>query len=648
MPSLSLSQQIRISIIALVTVLVAVQSVATLRVTAEANFQDALEGAQSVASQVMTLLVDRLNLEAARANPPPTTLEESTKIWTTFLENDPAVTALLEKLMTSSKVAMEIEVYDGMGRILASSIATRPRVTFRSLPDFSEWQLRALWDKLFEILTMQEEYGTEVPLGLPGQDRPVFTIRVITSSVLMRNALMPQVRNLVLIAGLSLLAAILMAVVVSNSVLKVLDRLGRRIDLITSGKFAPEEGAPARESREVAAVSSKLNLLSEQFRDAKADAMQLRGNIDQLFRNLETAVMLFDPDHRLVLVGRQSEHFLALRREEMMGLPMQGLFPESTAIGAAIAKAVSDKEPFHDRPMVLERSDRQAMRILVSVELLENYPGLQRPGTLVTLRDVESRRQLQSQLDVSSRLTAINRLTGGVAHEIKNPLNAIALHLEVLRAKLSEPSEVAPEMEVIEREITRLDRVVKTFLDFTRPVRLALKRVDLVALVGEVTTLVAPEAKRGQVEVAYRPLPGPAPIRADRDLLSQAILNVVVNGIESMPAGGTLSVAVEPRDGEVTVTVTDHGSGIPEKIRDKVFNLYFTTKESGSGIGLAMTFRVVHLHDASIDFRSEVGKGTTFELRFPAADGMADLQDSPEEAAAAAQTSPAAQPMRKT
>ena len=159
-------------------------------------------------------------------------------------------------------------------------------------------------------------------------------------------------------------------------------------------------------------------------------------------------------------------------------------------------------------------------------------------GTLVTLRDVESRRQLEQQLDFSSRLAAISRLTGGVAHEIKNPLNAMALHLEVLRGKLDGEQ---PEIEVIGREIKRLDTVVKTFLNFNRPVDLNYKPIDFNDLVKEVLALVSVDANAKNVALKTVLQAEQLWISGDADLLKQAILNVINNGMEAMTDGGTLT-----------------------------------------------------------------------------------------------------------
>ena len=227
--------------------------------------------------------------------------------------------------------------------------------------------------------------------------------------------------------------------------------------------------------------------------------------------------------------------------------------------------------------------------------------------------------RMASQLDVASRLAAISRLTGGVAHEMKNPLNAIALRLDFLRAKLGAPEEeLNKDIDVLAKEIARLDRVVKTFLDFSRPVEVHFTDVDLSALTREVADLMTPPARVAHIAVELELPPGPVFLRGDADLLKQAILNLVNNAIEAMRQGGRLRLATAASNGSVSLEVADSGPGIPAAQRDRVFQLYFTTKSTGSGIGLALTYRAVQLHNGTIAFDSEEGKGTTFRLQFPA------------------------------
>jgi hypothetical protein len=258
--------------------------------------------------------------------------------------------------------------------------------------------------------------------------------------------------------------------------------------------------------------------------------------------------------------------------------------------------------------------------VLLSVDTLETLPGSSGKGSglLVRLRDPEAERKIGRELQTADRLAAISRVSGGVAHEVKNPLNAILLHVEVAKAKLSRgDTDVQPQMDIISREILRLDRVVKTFLDFTKPVELNLTTTPLHELVGEIVELARPQADAAKIRVNIIQEAEGVSVRVDRDLMKQAVLNVVVNAIEAMPEGGELRFEALAGEDTAEIRVSDTGGGIPPELRDKIFRLYFTTRKEGSGIGLAMTFRIVQLHDGTIDFTSEAGKGTTFVIRLP-------------------------------
>jgi len=172
---------------------------------------------------------------------------------------------------------------------------------------------------------------------------------------------------------------------------------------------------------------------------------------------------------------------------------------------------------------------------------------------------------------------------------------------------------------VLDAEIDRLDAVVKRFLDFSRPMDVRLEPTQLAGLLQEVLEVAAPQLERSKVQVAQL-LPIDVPeVIGDRALLKQAILNLVLNAVDAMPNGGQLQLTLSRRGEMAEITVGDTGKGIPAEHRQKVFQLFFTTRPGGSGIGLASTFRIVQLHNGSIDFTSEVGRGTTFRIELPLA-----------------------------
>lgn len=611
---MSLKARIIVLIVALVTVVVTSLSALHLSSLLDVWSSDALANSVRAAQQVQAFLSDRINTVEL---PAAASLDEIKRIWSHTVADQPDISVMLEKTMAYSRMIVEIEVAGEDGRILASSNPRRIQTPIHHLPAFEQWHDKGVLQRLWEIASRQEDYEVTVPLGTPGQPNPIFTIQVVVSSVILRNDLLPRLQNLAWVSGGSLALAILLAVLAAKLALRPLKRISQTIDHITEGQFTPAEKVGTG-TREFAVVQTKLNVLGQQYRGAQAGASQLRSNVERLLEGLEEGVLLFDKDQKLLLASLPVERFLGLPRNLLLGLALEEIFPVETPLGAVIRHALDAKRSTKNRLATTESRNGQPPQVLVSVELLGDTAAERLSGTLVTLRDAETRRQLASQLDVSSRLSAISRLTGGVAHEIKNPLNAIALRLELVRNKLANQNpDMDNEISIISGEITRLDRVVKTFLDFTRPVDLAMRSVDLSALVREVTSLMAPQARLQNVTIDVAVPAAPAIIRGDPDLLKQAILNVVMNGMEAMKQGGSLEVHLSREDSQCIVRISDQGPGIPPELQAKVFQLYFSTKEKGSGIGLAMTFRAVQLHNGTIDFTSEVGQGTTFRLIFP-------------------------------
>jgi signal transduction histidine kinase len=237
------------------------------------------------------------------------------------------------------------------------------------------------------------------------------------------------------------------------------------------------------------------------------------------------------------------------------------------------------------------------------------------------LRNLEPVRAVQSLVTYSQKLAALGRLTSGVAHEVKNPLNAMRIHLELLKARLgdSQPA-VRENLEVIAQEIVRLDHVVQGFLKFARPEEVRLAPVDVKALLSEVGRLMTPEAARAGARIADDVVPDLPPVAGDAELLRQALTNLVTNAVQAMPKGGTVTLGARlGADGSIEVRVADEGVGIPAQDLEKVFRLYYTTKAQGSGIGLSMVYRIVQLHDGRIDVESEVDRGTVMVVTLPVA-----------------------------
>ncbi|MEZ5286254.1 MAG: ATP-binding protein [Vicinamibacterales bacterium] len=239
------------------------------------------------------------------------------------------------------------------------------------------------------------------------------------------------------------------------------------------------------------------------------------------------------------------------------------------------------------------------------------------------LKDAVGDARTRAQVaDLTRRVASLGRLTAGVAHEVKNPLNAMTIHLELLKQKLASPDPMGASRhaEVIGTEIRRLDDVVQGFLKFVRPEDVTLAPVKVKSLIGAVLEAVAPEAERAHVTSEHACQDAALAIEGDESLLRQAFLNLAQNAIQAMPRGGRLRVACSvARDGRVEIRVQDTGDGIAPEHLARIFDLYFTTKKRGSGIGLSLVFRTIQLHNGDIDVESTLGTGTTFVIKLPQA-----------------------------
>ena len=612
---LSLKARLHIATIVLVLTLVFILAGLNLHRSLQQTFREVQERAQTNTTMMRDFLVQRIDDRVMKWRPaPPRGLEETKAVWREILREDILIPELLQKALASSALVADILITDQDGKVLTAPNPAHSGGIAPNLPDYTEWQKRPIVERFWEIFTKNQDYALRIPLAAQGDDQELFTIRIITSNALMRDAMLPEVTGIGYVSLMAMALSVLYAIVFSNLTLRPLARIGQTIDQIAAGQFWADPLRPGQESQEFADLQSKLGVLGQQVRGARQDADQLRGKIDQLLQRMEEVVLAFDEGERLILAGRPAERLFQMDRAEMMGMELQTLLPDSTPVGAAIRTAVQFRKPLTDLLVRQRVRSGEEENFLLSVDWNEGQ-------MLVTLRDAESRKALASHLDLSSRLASISRLTGGVAHEIKNPLNAIAINLEVLRGRLGglDGAEMTAEVDVIAREIARLDRVVKTFLNFTRPVELKLTMLDIGETLREIGQLVEEQAARNQVEMKVFTPEGRVAAWADPDLLKQALLNIVVNAIEAMPAGGPLFLRLLPAGEEIAVEVEDHGPGIPEEQQEKIFQLYFTTKKNGSGIGLAVAYQAVQLMGGTLAMRSQTGYGTLFRIVLPGA-----------------------------
>jgi PAS domain S-box-containing protein len=418
----------------------------------------------------------------------------------------------------------------------------------------------------------------------------------------------------------ALVISTLLAAVVSGATLAPLRDIAAQLDRISAGEYdapSPEVRGFAGGGDELGLVSRKITQVGQQLRGVHEIFSTMRENMNSVMAGLEDGLLLFTRDSRAVMISPAAEKFLGAPAGHFLGKRVTEIFPVGHPLHEAM-RIESDELSEVAAEIELETSEGPK-RVSVSVQAIQEDG--ERMGALVTLRDLDSLESINTQLQVSERLAALGRITAGVAHEVKNPLNSMRLWLENLKESLPPDQESASQqaVQVLDKEIDRLDAVVKRFLDFTRPMDVRLEATQLSELLKDVLELAQPQFQKSNIQLAQL-LPIDVPVvYVDRALLKQAVLNLVLNAAEAMPNGGQLRLVLSRRGEMAEITVGDTGKGILPENRQKIFQLFFTTRPGGSGIGLASAFRIVQLHNGSIDFTSEVGRGTTFRIELPLA-----------------------------
>ncbi|MGA2219851.1 MAG: ATP-binding protein, partial [Terracidiphilus sp.] len=555
------------------------------------------------------------------------------------VRDNAALHAVVDSVNRYSLTVYDINIGDNQSSTLLS---TDPENLDRPLPVRPNYKQLLDADPLQLIQAVfgaPRVFDVVVPLDRNGE--PFATVHVGVRTTLLLAVYKPWLTSALTLMGFVLGTALLASFLLSNIALGPLEEISRQLDYWTAASEEPDEGKAPRQDMP-ARVSNKIELIGQRMRNVEEVFSALKENLDQILGNLQDGILLFTGDGRAVLVSESARRFLSIDRDTILGLHAREIFDRSTVLGQTLRDAFESGATLVQEEILTETG----RRIQASLDFIHDDESQQGLGALVTLHDLESAEEIESELELSRRMAAIGRLTSGVGHEVKNPINAIVVHLELLKTKLGDASAPAVRhLEVIDAEIHRLDRVVQMLVDFSRPVELRLHEQDLRSVIGDVLALAAEELSTHNVTLVSRMSPTPLMANVDADLLKQAALNVIQNGAQSMPEGGKLEVILEEGrefdrlqgasrlDGAASqrppappsawksavLRIADEGTGIPDEIREKIFDLYFTTKSGGSGIGLAMTYRIVQLHHGSIEVQSKADRGTEFQLRIPLA-----------------------------
>jgi len=607
-----LSLKTKFTLTTSIVVLVVVALVSWLYLARLTNIviRQANERAGFVAQQVFDACKQALAESAERGEAPASDSPADIRSYVqNSLDSSSALNTLLESAVGYSPTIYEITISDQKGKVLVSSDAPMRGEEVVRRPNVSLLVHSNFFQQIMILYGPPRVYEVSLPFDLGSI--PFGDVRVGLSSILLRGQIYPGLENAGLVALGAVLFSTLLAAVLSRIGLAPLAQITEQLDQISAGHF---DLAPVERGDELGLVSTKISNIGKQLRDVREVFSTLRENLDQVMSGLEDGLLLFNADGRCVLGSPSVEKFLGVMPGTILGRRVGEIFSHGHPMRDALGLQGDRIEPVESAEVRLD-GPKGPRRIAISAQIISEKG--EQMGTLVTLRDLESYERLGSQLQVSERLAALGRVTAGVAHEVKNPLNSMRVWLEVLKGNLPGEPEPQQAVKMLDTEIDRLDRAVKTFLDFTRPVEIELEDSDLPELLKDVVEVARPSIARAGVALVKEIPEKFPPIRLDRRLIHQGVLNLILNACDATPSGGQITVSLR-QDGEMAmVQVADTGKGISPEDRAKIFQLFYTTRPGGTGIGLANTFRFVQLHNGSIEFESEVGRGTTFTLELP-------------------------------
>ncbi len=380
------------------------------------------------------------------------------------------------------------------------------------------------------------------------------------------------------------------------------------------------KATPRKRGRKVTDPNIKIEELS-------ARVTEMESYVASLTRDSYDAILGVDPDGTIRSWNRGAWVIFGWEPEEIIGQSYKKMMPSDVdAQGefTRMLRALERRGFANDEEAV--RLTKDGRRVLVSVTrtALKNVAG-EFVGFSAVMRDITERKRMEERLIHNERMAAFGELAAILAHEIKNPLNSMVINIEVLKGHLAAIDPAAREktekyMRVLTDEMQRLNKVIRGFLDFAKPVALTFSDTQVNQVLRDLVDLVGHQARKHAVEIELDLQDGLPHVSGDALQLKQAFLNLVLNAIHAMPQGGTLTLTTRALDGrrQVRTSISDTGTGISEEQREKIFDLFYTTKEEGSGLGLPTVQRVVGSHGGKISVESAVGKGTTFHITFPA------------------------------
>jgi signal transduction histidine kinase/HAMP domain-containing protein len=478
----------------------------------------------------------------------------------------------------------------------------RPALNLPSVKELddqaSQWLLFTSLPSLLTAKVYEARRGVDI------NSKPAATIAVGVTTALIAD----QARHLLIVivasAGLVVALGMLAVLLIANRILEQLDLLASGFEQLAAGKSPSEVKVSG--ANELSTLAEKFNELSRQVREDRSRLDSSQTHLFDVVRSIQDAVVLLDTNGVVLFANKEAQERLAPKNDSLEGASLASVLDPEHPLLALVQSTVAGTEA-HDVPLTLPAGGTYLVSFLRLGR--ERVPA----GLLIVLRDLAPVMELETALDSSNRLARLGTLISGLAHQLRSPLNGMNMRLELLRHEAGDKG--AKHIDKLRHEVTRLDEAIEALLRFMRPEQLKLSVFDMNELLKELGGRVNSD----RVKVEYQLDPALPSVQSDRGLISEALSNLITNAEQAMVDGGGLTLSSSLQGSSVEVTVADSGPGIAKEQLDRIFDLYYTTKAGGSGLGLPFAMRAIELNGGKIAIDSELGQGTVCKVTIPIA-----------------------------
>ena len=376
----------------------------------------------------------------------------------------------------------------------------------------------------------------------------------------------------------------------------------------------------------------KLDKLdAEQHRELLVSAVTEITLFENVLDSIDKGIIVCDDEYNLIMANKCAQRLIPMNCTE--GIKLNTAIKDEQLV-EAFRDIILNRERVTDREIDVEYQGRSR---LLSVNVVPLVHDRRITGTLIYMEDITEKRRVESRLRRAETLASLTTLAAGVAHEIKNPLGSISIHLQLLQKTLAKKNKsggvhaggihagsvhagdktMDKYFDVLKEEVNRLNRIVVDFLFAVRPMALELREGDINQLVTKIVEFVRLEIEQSHILCLLELDEDLPKILMDERYMKQAILNLVTNARAAMPDGGVFTIATNRLENEIQILICDTGIGINKENLTKIFDPYFTTKETGTGLGLTQVYKIIREHQGEISVDSAPGEGTEFEIILP-------------------------------